>query len=223
MEKSKKVDREKFKRGCIAIFTRWTAFRMALDQNPQILKYITNNNTIEINDFLEILYDDILTTIKNNKSGMKELTDNVADCLNYFIGDYFKIQLADDSDLSVAGDLIKLYDDLKYGKGQMLDALELKVNQDTNTSKYSIEFPITGKQVIPVSKKEESDDDEEDEEEEDEKEEGKKEDKKEEKKEDEKEEEKEDKKDDKNDDNKMKIDEPDEEGFILVRKGKKGY
>ena len=206
MEKSKKVDREKFKRGCIAIFTRWTAFRMALDQNPQILKYITNNNTIEINDFLEILYDDILTTIKNNKSGMKELTDNVADCLNYFIGDYFKIQLADDSDLSVAGDLIKLYDDLKYGKGQMLDALELKVNQDTNTSKYSIEFPITGKQVIPVSKKEESDDDEEDEEEEDEK-----------------EEEKEDKKDDKNDDNKMKIDEPDEEGFILVRKGKKGF
>ena len=210
MEKSKKVDREKFKRGCIAIFTRWTAFRMALDQNPQILKYITNNNTIEINDFLEILYDDILTTIKNNKSGMKELTDNVADCLNYFIGDYFKIQLADDSDLSVAGDLIKLYDDLKYGKGQMLDALELKVNQDTNTSKYSIEFPITGKQVIPVSKKEESDDDEEDEEEEDEKEE-KKEDKK------------EDKKEEKKDDDKMNIDEPDDDGFILVKKGKKGF
>ena len=216
MEKSKKVDREKFKRGCIAIFTRWTAFRMALDQNPQILKYITNNNTIEINDFLEILYDDIIETIKNNKYGMKELTDNVADCLNYFIGDYFKIQLADDSDLSVAKDLIKLYDDLKYGKGQMLDILEAKANKDSNVTKYSIEFPITGKQVVPIKKKEESDDDEEEEEEEDEKEE-KKEDKKDEKKEDKKDEKK---KEDKKDDDKMDID---DEGFMVVKKGKKGF
>ena len=209
MEKAKqKIDREKFKRGCIAIFKCWTAFRMALDQNPQILKYITDNNTIEINDFLEILYDDIIDTIKNNKFGMKELTDNVADCLNYFIGDYFKIQLADDSDLSVAKDLIKLYDDLKYGKGQMVEFFETKANKDTNVTKHSVEFPITGKQVIPEKKKDESDeDDEEGEEEEDEKEEKK-------------EEKKEDKKDD---DNKMKIDEPDDDGFITVKKGKKGF
>ena len=202
MEKSKKVDREKFKRGCIAIFTRWTAFRMALDQNPQILKYITNNNTIEINDFLEILYDDILTTIKNDKSGTKELTDKVADCLNYFIGDYFQIQLADDSDLAVAKDLIKLHDDLKYNKGQLVEYFENKANQDKNILKYSVEFPITGKQEIPLKKKEESDD-EEDEEEDDE------------------EDKKEDKKENKKEDDKMKIDEPDEEGFILVKKGKK--
>ena len=211
MEKAKtKIDREKFKQGCISIFKCWTAFRMALDQNPQILKYITDNNTIEINDFLEILYDDIIDTIKNNKYGMKELTDNVADCLNYFIGDYFKIQLADDSDLSVAKDLIKLYDDLKYGKGQMLQELEAKANKDIYIAKYSVEFPITGKQVIPVKKKEESDDDEEEEEEEDEKEE-KKEDKK------------EDKKEEKKDDDKMNIDEPDDDGFIVVKKGKKGF
>ena len=217
MEKAKtKIDREKFKKGCISIFKCWTAFRMALDQNPQILKYITDNNTIEINDFLEILYDDIIETIKNNKYGMKELTDNVADCLNYFIGDYFKIQLADDSDLSVAKDLIKLYDDLKYGKGQMLDILEAKANKESNVTKYSIEFPITGKQVIPIKKKEESDDDEEEEEEEDEKEE-KKEDKKDEKKEDKKDEKK---KEDKKDDDKMDID---DEGFMVVKKGKKGF
>ena len=213
-----KVDREKFKRGCIGIFRCWTAFRMALDQNPQILKYITNNNTIEINDFLEILYDDILTTIKNNKDGIKELTDKVADCLNYFVGDYFKIELADDSDLAVASDLIKLYDDLKYNKGQLVDFFENKANQDKNILKYSVEFPITGKQEIPLKKKDESEDDEEDEEEEDEKE---GEDKKEEKKEDKKEDKTEDKKEDKKEDDKMKIDEPDEEGFILVKKGKK--
>ena len=127
MEKGpQKVDREKFKKGCIAIFRSWTAFRMALDQNPQILKYITINNTVEINDFLEILYDDIITTIKTNKSTIKELTDKVADCLNYFIGDYFKIELADDSDLAVATDLIKLYDDLKYNKGQLVEFFENK-------------------------------------------------------------------------------------------------
>ena len=203
-----KVDREKFKTGCIAIFRRWTAFRMALDQNPQILNYITKDNTIEINDFLEILYDDILTTITNSKYGMKELIQDVAECLNYFIGDYFKIELADNSDMEIAEVLIKLHNELKDGKEKMLNnliSLQNKISQ-----KYSVEFPITGKQVPPPKKKDESDDDEDDEEgeeEEDEKE-GKKENKKENKK---------------KEDDKMKIDEPDEDGFVVVRKGKKGF
>ena len=156
MEKGKprKVDFEKFRTGCISIFKCWTAFRMTLDQNPQILRYITDNNTIEINDFLEILYDDILTTIKSNKSGIKELTDNVADCLNYFVGDYFRVQLADDSDLDVAKDLIKLYDELKYGKETFLNELKAKADKD-NKQKYWIDFPITGKQVLQPKKKEE--------------------------------------------------------------------
>ena len=178
MDRTKyKVDREKFKTGCIAIFRRWTAFRMALDQNPQILNYITKDNTIEINDFLEILYDDILTTITNSKFGMKELIQDVAECLNYFIGDYFKIELADNSDMEIAEVLIKLHNELKDGNEKMLNnliSLQNKISQ-----KYSIEFPITGKQVPPPKKKDESDDDEDDEEgeeEEDEKE-GKKENK----------------------------------------------
>jgi len=209
MDRTKyKVDREKFKTGCISIFRRWTAFRMALDQNPQILNYITKDNTIEINDFLEILYDDILTTITNSKYGMKELIQDVAECLNYFIGDYFKIELADNSDMEIAEVLIKLHNELKDGKEKMLNnliSLQNKISQ-----KYSVEFPITGKQVPPPKKKDESDDDEDDEEgeeEEDEKE-GKKENKKENKK---------------KEDDKMKIDEPDEDGFVVVRKGKKGF
>ena len=214
MDRTKyKVDREKFKTGCIAIFKRWTAFRIALDQNPQILKYITSDDTIEINDFLEILYDDILTTITNNKFGMKELIQDVAECLNYFIGDYFKIELADNSDFEIAEILIKLYNELKDKKEKMLN--DLIARQDKISQKYSIDFPITGKQVPPPKKKDDSsdgeDDDEEGEEEEDEKNENdnkKKEDKKEDKK---------------KDDNKMKIDEPDEEGFVVVRKGKKGF
>ena len=213
MDRTKyKVDREKFKTGCIAIFKRWTAFRMALDQNPQILKYITENNTIEINDFLEILYDDILTTITNNKFGMKELIQDVAECLNYFIGDYFKIELEDNSDFEIAEILIKLHNELKDKKEKLLN--DLIARQNNIKQKYFIEFPITGKQEVPQKKKEdESEDDEEGEEEEDEKEEDKKEDTK-----------KEDKKEDKKkEDDKMKIDEPDEDGFIVVRKGKKGF
>jgi hypothetical protein len=205
MDRTKfKVDREKFKSGCIAIFKRWTAFRMALDQNPQILNYITKDNTIEINDFLEILYDDILTTITNNKYGMKELIEDVAECLNYFIGDYFKIELADNSDIEIAEILIKLYNELKDGNEKMLN--DLIARQNKITQKYSIEFPITGKQIPPPKKKddESESDDEEGEEEEDEKENNKK-------------------KEDKKEDDKMKIDEPDDEGFVVVKKGKKGF
>ena len=208
MDRTKyKVDREKFKTGCIAIFRRWTAFRMALDQNPQILNNITKDNTIEINDFLEILYDDILTTITNSKYGMKELIQDVAECLNYFIGDYFKIELADNSDMEIAEVLIKLHNELKDGKEKMLNnliSLQNKISQ-----KYSVEFPITGKQ-IPPKKKDESDDNEDDEEGEEE--------------EDEKESKKENKKENKKkEDDKKKIDEPDEDGFVVVRKGKKGF
>ena len=209
MDRTKyKVDREKFKTGCIAIFRRWTAFRMALDQNPQILNYITKDNTIEINDFLEILYDDILTTITNSKYGMKELIQDVAECLNYFIGDYFKIELADNSDMEIAEVLIKLHNELKDGNEKLLNnliALQNKISQ-----KYSVEFPITGKQVPPPKKKDESDDDEDDEEGEEE--------------EDEKEDKNNNKKENKKkEDDKMKIDEPDKDGFVVVRKGKKGF
>ena len=152
MDRTKyKVDREKFKTGCIAIFKRWTAFRLALDNNPHILNNITQNNTIEINDFLEILYDDILTTITNNKYGNKELIQDVAECLNYFIGDYFQIELADNSDFEIAEILIRLYNELKDKKEKMLNDLIAKQNKIS--MKYSIEFPITGKQTPPPKKK----------------------------------------------------------------------
>ena len=203
MDRTKyKVDREKFKTGCIAIFKRWTAFRMSLDQNPQILRYITKNDTIEINDFLEILYDDILTTITNNKFGMKECIEDVAECLNYFIGDYFKVELEDNSDFEIAELLIRLHNELKDKNEKLLNSLIAR--QDKTNVKYVVDFPITGKQIPPPKKNDDSDedDDEEGEEEEDEKEE----------------------KDKKKDDDKMQIDEPDEDGFVVVKKGKKkGY
>ena len=184
MERVKyKVDREKFKKGCIAIFKKWSAFRIALDQNPQIINYITNENTIEINDFLEILYDEILTTITKNKFGMKELIHDVAECLKYFINDYFKIELDDNSDFEIAEILIKLYNELKDKNEKMLNDLITKQNKITQ--KYSIEFPITGKQMNLSSKEKENNSI-------------------------------------KEKDTKKK-EEMDEEGFVVVRKGKKGF
>ena len=42
---------------------------------------------------------------------MKELIQDVAECLNYFIGDYFQIEVADNSDFEIAEILIKLYNE----------------------------------------------------------------------------------------------------------------
>ena len=197
MDKAKyKVDRKKFKEGCIAVFKKWTIFRMALDQNPHILRYITKDNTIEINDFLERLYDDILTTITNSKYGMKDLIQDVAECLNYFINDYFKVEIADNSDIEIAEVLIKLYNELKDGKEKMLN--NLIASQNKMNQKYSIEFPITGKQIKPHKNKDAK-----------EKDDGNGEDKRD--------------KNNKKENDKKKMDEPDEDGFVVVRKGKKGF
>ena len=205
MDRTKyKIDREKFKTGCIAVFKRWTAFRMALDQNPQILRYITKNNTIEINDFLEILYDDILTTITEDKYGGKMLIEAVAECLNYFIGDYFSVELDDNSDFEVGEVLVNLYNELLQGKERLLNNL---IAVSDKGQKYGINFPITGEQKnIPVPKDEDNKDDDgsscescEDEEEDDKK---------------------ESKKNNKKKDNKMEVDGPDDDGFVVVKKGK---
>ena len=191
MNKTKyKVNREKFKTGCIAIFKNWVAFRITLENNPHILNYITSNNTIEINDYLEILYDDILTTITKNKFGMKELIQDVAKCLKYFITDYFKIDLEDNSDFETAEILIQLYNSLKDKNEKMYNNLIEKQNKINH--KYSIEFPIIENQITSNKKKNK-------------KTEHGKNDGKDEKKE------------------KKKEDEPDEDGFVVVKKGKKGF
>ena len=192
MNKTKyKINREKFKTGCITIFKNWVAFRIALENNPHILNYITCNNTIEINDYLEILYDDILTTITKNKFGMKELIKDVAKCLKYFITDYFKIDLEDNSDFETAEILIQLYNSLKDKNEKMYNNLIEKQNKINH--KYSIEFPIIENQIASNKKKNKKNEH------------GKNDGKEDEKRE------------------KKKEDEPDEDGFVVVKKGKKGF
>jgi pre-rRNA-processing protein TSR2 len=185
------INRDKFKQGCISIFKRWTAFRLALDNNPQILTYYNEDQTVlEINEYLEMLYDDILTTIikNNNRSN---LIDEVSDCLFTFMSDYFQIDLEDQSDSEIANILINLFNELKNGKDILLNNLKNKENK--SNMKYNVDFPILGNQKV-IFKKEEEDIEESFEEEEE--------------------------KNKERNNNKMDTDDVDEDGFTVIKKGK---
>ena len=185
------INRDKFKQGCISIFKRWTAFRLALDNNPQILTYYNEDQTVlEINEYLEMLYDDILTTIikNNNRSN---LIDEVSDCLFTFMSDYFQVDLEDQSDSEIANILINLFNELKNGKDILLNNLKNKENK--SNMKYNVDFPILGNQKV-IFEKEEEDIEESFEEEEE--------------------------KNKERNNNKMDTDDVDEDGFTVIKKGK---
>ena len=185
------INRDKFKQGCISIFKRWTAFRLALDNNPQILTYYNEDQTVlEINEYLEMLYDDILTTIikNNNRSN---LIDEVSDCLFTFMSDYFQVDLEDQSDSEIANILINLFNELKNGKDILLNNLKNKENK--SNMKYKVDFPILGNQKV-IFEKEEEDIEESFEEEEE--------------------------KNNERNNNKMETEDVDEDGFTVVKKGK---
>ena len=185
------INRDKFKQGCISIFKRWTAFRLALDNNPQILTYYNEDQTVlEINEYLEMLYDDILTTIikNNNRSN---LIEEVSDCLFTFMSDYFQVDLEDQSDSEIANILINLFNELKNGKDTLLNNLKNKENK--SNMKYNVDFPILGNQKV-IFEKEEEDIEESFEEEEE--------------------------KNNERNNNKMDTDDVDEDGFTVIKKGK---
>jgi len=212
---NKATIRSYFREGCINIFKKWSAFRLALDNNPQILTYYNEDQSIlEINEYLEMLYDDILNSIYNDKTNNKEcIQDEIADCLYTFIGDYFNAELDDQSDIEISKILYKLFLELKDGKIEYLE----KLKKDKNKIKYNIEFPITGHQKIIMEKYEEEKEEEEEEEEDENNNENAKEDIKENS-------EKNDKENNLNNNNKKKDNkmEIDDEGFIIVKKkGKK--
>ena len=136
---------------------------MALDNNPQVLTYYNEDQSIlEINEYLAMLYDDILNSIYNDKTNNKEcIQDEIADCLYTFIGDYFNAELDDQSDIEISKILYKLFLELKDGKVEYLENLK----KEKNKIKYNIEFPITGNQKIIMEKYEEEKEEEEEEDE----------------------------------------------------------
>ena len=208
--KNAKTKKEKFIQGCISVFKKWSAFRIAIDDNPKILTYYNEDETVlEINEMLETLYDELFSICDCGKFVGKECEMELADCLNGFIEDYFNISLEDESDIDIARILMMLYEDLQKGSDNYLTFL--KNNETKGLGKFSIEFPILGNQKIIFEKDADDEDDEEEDEDEDE------------------EMQNEDNNNkttggtgnSNNDSNKME-DGPDEEGFVVVKK-KKGH
>ena len=147
------INREKFKEGCISVFKRWNAFRIALDNNPQILTYYNEDESVlEINEYLEMLYDDILFTIEKYRNNCN-LIKEISDCLYSFISDYFQIDLEDQSDEEISKILINLFNELIDGKNNLYN--ELKMKEKNNLNHYNISFPIIGKQKIIFEKENE--------------------------------------------------------------------
>ena len=151
-----KAKKDKFTQGCVSIFKKWAAFRMALDDNPKILTYYNEDQTVlEINEMLDTLYDELYSILSSNKYTGNTLENELADCLAGFIEDYFQIVLADESDIEISTILIRLYNELLNGKEDELN--HLKTNESKNVVKYSIEFPILGNQKIIFEKEDEED------------------------------------------------------------------
>lgn len=161
-----------FKEGLTLIFKKWSGFRLALDNNPQVLSYLGDDGELELHSVIDLLIEDILSAMEKDSGPILE--QNVADLLYCFLEGYFDTELEDESELQIAKDVIKLHSALTNGKYDMLNKLKENKDKELGNIKYTIEFPILPR---PIETEMES---------------------------------------------KAKIvEEPDEEGFVVVKKGKK--
>jgi hypothetical protein len=130
-----------FIEGATLIFKKWSSFRMALDNTPEVLKNYTdeNNTQLEINEMLNVLFGDIMIEIEKESGSVLET--NIADLIFCFFQEFFDVDLEDDSERFVAKNLIKLYGELKSNKLEYLERLR-QVDKTFNYSTYYIKFPI---------------------------------------------------------------------------------
>lgn len=152
MESNPKPQRsvkDRFNQGCEFVFKKWTAFRMALDNNPKILTYYNEDQSVlEINEMLSNLFDEMFMTLNSGSFAGKSLLDELSDILYGFMNDYFNIILEDESEIEVANVIINLYNELKKGEDKLFNKLQ---NYKTNI-KFNIEYPILGNQTVIFEK-----------------------------------------------------------------------
>lgn len=137
---------DRFKQGCFLIFKKWTAFRLALDNNPELLTvyYDEEKTELEIYYMLRLLLSDIDDEI--NKYNSKVAINLVAEMLFDFIQGYFHIEIEDQSDKLVARDIVNLHGELfKEDKFKFFE--ELKLSEKNFKGNFSIDFPITKKSI----------------------------------------------------------------------------
>ena len=151
--------RLKFHKSCTTIFKKWNAFR-------------------EINEYLDILYDEILSILNNSNnnnfdnndynnndennndinntninSNDNYIIEEISHSLYSFMSDYFNIELKDQSDKEIAKKLFIIFNELKRGKENYIKQYEIK----TVGNKYNIDFPILGNSYVIIEKDEEED------------------------------------------------------------------
>ncbi len=137
---------EKFKQGCYLIFKKWQAFRIALDNNPDLLTvYADEERTeLEIYSTLRVLLSDIDDEINKIKS--KAVINMIGEMLYDFIQAYFQIEIEDKSEFHVARDIYELHGDV-FKEGKFVFLEKLKLADKELKSSFSIDFPITKKSV----------------------------------------------------------------------------
>ena len=201
-----------FKEGFTFILKKWSSFRIALDHNPRVLtQYADEAETVlEIDQMMGFVYDDICKELCK-ENGSRIAMTNITEILFSFIEEFFCIELQDSSEEQVAKCLCMLFKEIQADKYDYLE--RLRNNDKTiNYGNYNISFPIKPEEKIKVIASEMEDmdiddgDDSDDEDGSDE-EEGKE--------------------NTQNSQNNIlnntqnKTNEPDDEGFIVVKKGKK--
>jgi hypothetical protein len=207
----------------ILIFKKWTSFRLALDHNPKILFQYEDETKgkLEIESILDLLYDDIFKELQKNHKITKFVTDNIGDMLFSFFEGFFGIDLQDASEEQVAKCLLKAYNEFVEGKSEYLERLRvLDKKTNPNLNNYNISFPITAedklvknmKKNLNLSDMELDDYDDSNGEEDDDQDQDQ----------DQKQQRNSQLDQDKNINNKnSKKEEPDDDGFVIVKKGKK--
>jgi hypothetical protein len=130
-----------FVEGALLILKKWSSFRMALDNSPEVLhNYADDNNTqLEINEMLNVLFNDIMQEIEKESGSVLEM--NIGDFIFCFFQEFFDVDLEDESERAVAKNMIRLYSELKNGKLDYLERLR-QVDKTFNYSHYYIQFPI---------------------------------------------------------------------------------
>jgi hypothetical protein len=139
-----------FIEGSILIFKKWASFRMALDNNPEVLTQFSDDEDkqLEINEMLNCLFNDILQEMEKESGPVLE--QNVADLIFCFVQEFFDVDLEDDSERQIAKNLIKLYNEIfKENKTEFIDRLRT-IDKTFNYSNYSIAFPIIVQEKVLV-------------------------------------------------------------------------
>lgn len=140
--------RQLFKETTFLILKKWSAFRISLDENPDVLTtYIksgdeeeTESDELEINIMLDTLVDDLFTEIEKEKVE-KLAVDNLSDIFYCFFKEFFDIDLEDDSERFVSKNLIRLHNEIMENKMDYVERLR-GLDKTIDYSNYSIRFPI---------------------------------------------------------------------------------